>query len=92
MATASTSKTSRIDLRMTDDQKKQIERAASISGTSLSQWSIDRLLESAREVIAQQDAITLKAEAFDSFSAMLDEPINPRVIEFLNEEADWGAE
>ncbi len=82
-------KSSRLDLRMTDDQKRQIETAASINGVSVSQWSIARLMESARRDIADQAAMRLSAEAFDEFARLLEEPVNSAFASFSNESTRW---
>lgn len=37
-------KSARLDLRMTAEQKEEVELAASLSGISLSQWSLESLL------------------------------------------------
>lgn len=59
---------------MTDAQKRELEDAAGVSGTSLSQWAIDRLLQSARRELAGQRRIVLSAEAYDAFVRALDDP------------------
>ena len=88
MATvADAPKTSRLDLRLTDEEKRQIERAAALSGISMSQWSISCLLDRARELILESRSIHLSDEAFDKFSQMLDEPMPTSFAAFLDEEA-----
>ncbi len=82
-------KASRIDLRMTEEQKRQIETAAQISGMSVSQWSMDRLMESSRDVIAQQKVTRLAQEAFDEFARLLDEPTSPDFARFMGEKTRW---
>ena len=84
-------KTSRIDLRMTDEQKRQIERAAALCGTSVSQWSIDRLLDSARTDIANARKTTLSDQAFDEFARLLDEPVDPAFEAFAKRKTPWEA-
>lgn len=82
-------KSSRLDLRMTDDQKRQIETAASINGVSVSQWSIARLMESARRDIADQASMRLSSEAFDEFARLLEEPANSTFASFSSESTRW---
>ena len=82
-------KTSRLDLRMTDDQKRQIEAAARIDGVSVSQWSISHLLESARRAIADQSAMRLSSEAFDGFARLLDEPASSDFTAFAKGSTRW---
>lgn len=89
MATASLGKTSRIDIRMSSEQKRQIEEAAALNGLSVSQWSLGQLLASAREQILASSTIRLSAEAFDEFVRMLDEPADPAFVSLLDEEVTW---
>lgn len=84
-------KTRRIDLRMTDEQKRQIESAAALCGTSVSQWSIDRLLDSARSDIAKARTTSLSSEAFDEFVHRLTEPIDPTFKAFAERKSIWEA-
>ena len=51
------SKTSRLDMRMSDEQRSEIERAASIKGMSLTQWALQNLLAAARRDI-QEETVT----------------------------------
>lgn len=49
--TVSKQKTSRLDIRLTDAQRQLIERAAELTGSTLTQWTARHLLESARKDI-----------------------------------------
>lgn len=90
MATlASQKKDARIDLRMTAEQKEEVELAASLSGISLSQWSLENLLASAREVIARSGHTVMSPEHFDSFVEALDAPMNPALKEFVSQKTIW---
>lgn len=91
MATATMGKTSRLDLRMTAEQKRCIETAAGMSGMSVSQWSLGKLMESARKDMAEQHAMTLSAESFDTFARLLDEPANPAFEAFKKGATRWDA-
>lgn len=82
-------KSSRLDLRMSDEQKRQIEEAAYINGMSVSQWSMARLMESARKDIAEQASMRLSAEAFDEFARMLDGPADPAFSELAEGSTRW---
>ena len=82
-------KTSRIDLRMTDEQKRQIEAAANISGVSTAQWSISRLMESARREIAEQGALRVSEEAFDALARALEAPQDPAFASFAGGVTRW---
>lgn len=87
MATSTLS--GRLDLRMGVDQKRQIEAAASINGMSVSQWSISRLMESARRDIAERNLMRLSEESFSKFARLLDEPVDPLFAEFQEGSTRW---
>ncbi len=91
MATATMSKSSRLDLRMTDEQKRCIETAAGMSGMSVSQWSLSKLMESARKDIADQHAMRLSADSFDAFARLIEEPADPKFDEFKKGSTRWDA-
>lgn len=82
-------KSARLDLRMTEDDKAQIETAAHIDGVSVSQWSIAHLVENARRTISEQAVIKLSAEAFDEFARLLDEPRDPAFDRFAKGTTRW---
>lgn len=90
MATISASKKdARIDLRMTSEQKEEVELAASLSGISLSQWSLENLLASAREVIARSGHTVMSPEDFDAFTEALGRPLNPKLERFVSQRSVW---
>ena len=90
MATISASKKdARIDLRMTSEQKEEVELAASLSGISLSQWSLENLLASAREVIARSGHTVMSPGDFDAFTEALDRPLNPKLERFVSQRSVW---
>lgn len=90
MATLSTQrKTSRLDLRMTDAQKSEIELAAHINGVSVTQWSMSRLMESARHDIADQHAMELSRAAFNRFSALLEDAPDTTFVAFQEGTTRW---
>lgn len=90
MATVATQKKdARIDLRMTSEQKEEIELAASLGGISLSQWSLENLLASAREVIARSGHTIMSPEDFDAFSVALDKPMDSKLESFVSQRTIW---
>ena len=90
MATVATQKKdARIDLRMTSEQKEEIELAASLAGISLSQWSLENLLASAHEVIARSGHTIMSPEDFDAFSAALDKPMDSKLESFVSQRTIW---
>ena len=74
---------------MTDEQKRQIEYAAEINGVSVSQWSMGKLMESARRDIAEQQVILLADDAFDAFLDALDAPNDAATEAFIKEKTAW---
>lgn len=89
MATMAMSKSSRIDLRLTDEQKQLIETAAGINSTSVSQWSVDRLCNCARNEIYDSQRTILSAEAFDQLVEDLEKPMNPTLAAFIAKRSIW---
>ncbi len=76
MATiAKSAKDSRFDMRMTREQRGEVERAAAMKGKSLTQWALDNLLASARRDIEEETTTHLSLDAFNEFAAALDEPM-----------------
>lgn len=85
---ASNKKNARLDLRMTAEQK-EVKLAASLSGISLSQWSLENFLTSAREVIARSGHTVMAPADFDAFVEALDAPMNPTLKKFVSQKTMW---
>ena len=75
--TVSKQKTSRLDIRLTDAQRQLIERAAELTGSTLTQWTARHLLESARKDIEEATVLHLESQAFEDFIQALDQPAPP---------------
>jgi uncharacterized protein (DUF1778 family) len=75
MATAL--RTQRTETRLLPDQKKRIERAASIKGVSLSDFMVQNADEAAIRTIQQQESWTLEAKDRDLFMKALLRPSAP---------------
>ena len=67
-------KRERIELRLTADQKQAIEHAATISGRSVTDFSVPLLVEQASEVIRQDRELHMSHAAWDAFNEVLDRP------------------
>ena len=67
-------KTSRIDLRVTGEQKALLEKAASIKGVSLSAYTLLHLLPLAQQEIENQEKLTLSNRDRDLFLAAISNP------------------
>jgi len=63
----------RLDLRIQGDQKRLIERAAALSGETLSTFVLGSTLRRASKVLREADVIELSNEARDRFLAALDD-------------------
>lgn len=70
-------KNDRIEIRLTADQKRTIEQAATISGRSVTDFSVTLLLEEASEVIRQDRELRMSTQAWDLFNEILDRPAKP---------------
>ncbi len=81
-------KTARLDVRLDPEQKKLIEEAAALSGSTISSFVQAALLEKARAVIREHRAVeqmVLSAEAFDRLVEELEKPARtvPELLEQL---------
>ena len=90
MATATVEKDCRMDIRLTQSQRKNYEKAAELRGQTLSQWTTIHLGECARRDIDEAHATRLSDEAFERFSALLDDPMPEAARELLARESIWG--
>jgi uncharacterized protein (DUF1778 family) len=84
MSTAT--KDDRLDLRLTSQQKSEIEKAAAISGRSVTDFSVSVLLEEAAEVIRRDRDLAMSQKAWDAFNKVLERPARPLdgLAELLN--------
>jgi uncharacterized protein (DUF1778 family) len=84
MSTAT--KNDRLDLRLTQQQKSDIEKAAAISGRSITDFSVSVLIEEAAEVIRQDRDLAMSQKAWDAFNKVLERPARPLkgLAELLN--------
>ena len=71
---SASSKDSRIDLRVTAEQKALLEKAASLSGVSLSAYTLLHLLPQAQKDIEKIERLTLTDRDRDLFLAALTNP------------------
>jgi uncharacterized protein (DUF1778 family) len=74
---ANSMKSERLELRLTSDQKQDIERAAAISGRSVTDFSVPLLVEGAGEVIRHERELKMSKHAWEAFNQVLDEPAKP---------------
>lgn len=69
------SKDSRIDLRLTREQKALLEKAASLKGVSLSAYTLLHLLPQAQQDINNQERLSLTNRDRDLFLSALENPV-----------------
>lgn len=62
MTTTSRSRSKRIEVRATDEERALIDRAVEASGVGLTEFVISNLTEAARRVLADRTRFTLDAE------------------------------
>jgi uncharacterized protein (DUF1778 family) len=74
MPKISSAKNNRIDLRVTQEQKKILEQAACLKGVSLSAYTILHLLPVAQQDITAQERLMLSNRDRDLLMASLDNP------------------
>lgn len=75
MSTSPLPKDSRIDLRLTKEQKAVIEQAAALNGVSVSAYTLLHLLPQARRDLENKEKLTLSNRDRDLFlSAIVNPP------------------
>ena len=72
-----TSKTARLEARITPDQKALFERAAALSGRTLSEFVINSAQEIAARTVREQEVMTLSGRDRKAFVAALLKPSPP---------------
>lgn len=74
MAESPQLKDSRLDLRVSLEQKELLERAAAIKGVSLSAYTLSLLLPAARQDIDNHDKLVLSNSDRNLFLSVLENP------------------
>jgi len=87
-----TTKTSRVDLRLTDDQREVIELAAALSGSTLTGWAVPCLVDVATRQIAATRTTVIPDEQWQRFVDALDAPDDPRTTELLARAPVWAVQ
>ena len=85
--TTRTTRTEKLDLRLTPEAKRTLAAAASAERRSLSDFVLDSALGRAEEALADRRVFQLGAEQWDAFVAALDAPVRdmPRMRKLLDE-------
>lgn len=84
---SASSKTNRIDLRVSREQKEILETAASIKGVSLSAYLLANCLQIAKADLAQHQKLVLSERDRDLFLSLIANPPkpNPSLVEAMQE-------
>ena len=82
-------KDSRFDMRMTQEQRNKVERAAAIKGKTLTQWAMDNLMESAQRDIEEEATTRLSADAFAELAKALETPLPSAAQKLLEKKPVW---
>ncbi|UFS59443.1 type II toxin-antitoxin system TacA family antitoxin [Subtercola endophyticus] len=70
-------KSDRLELLLTPEQKAAIEQAAALSGRSVTDFSVPVLVREASEVIRVDREPNLAKRSWDAFNKILDQPAKP---------------
>lgn len=82
-------KNSRMDLRLTHSQRSAYEKAASLKGQTLTQWSVAHLDEAAQYDLEQARVTALSDNEFELFCQALDEPMPKAAQDLLARDEIW---
>ena len=78
---ATMTRTARIDMRLTEEEKRLIEQAT---------WCINNLINDAKRDLHANAIIRLSDEAFDRFVENLDRPLTEKQQQFLAYQPEWA--
>jgi uncharacterized protein (DUF1778 family) len=70
-------KSDRLELRLTRQQKTEIEQAAAISGRSVTDFSVPLLVKEAEQIIRVERELRMSKKSWDAFNEILDRPAKP---------------
>lgn len=82
-------RSSRLNMRLTPEQRQTIDLAASLKGSSITQWAIDHLVNDARRDIEEETVTRLPSKAFDEFMKALEKPMPKEAKELLEMDPEW---
>lgn len=72
-----TTRDQRVDARVTREEKRLFERAASLAGRSVTSFLVQSSLDAAREIVQAHETIMLTARDRSAFVAALRRPPQP---------------
>jgi len=93
MSDAAESRSERVDLRMTPDAKRTLQRAANVRNKTLSEFLLDSGLNAAFDALADRRVFQLDAKRWNAFMAALAKPPkdNARLRKLLARRPKWQA-
>ena len=87
---ATMTRTARIDMLLTEDENRLIEQASAATGSRLTTWCINNLINDAKRDLHANAIIRLSDEAFDRFVENLDRPLTEKQQQFLAYQPEWA--
>ncbi len=73
----STTRSRRIDVRVSDEQDAMIREAAALAGQTVTAFLLSAAQERARELLDERRHLLMSDRAFERFTAALDAPAEP---------------
>ena len=73
-----TSESARINLRTSAEAKAMIERAAALTGTTVSSFMLKNTFEAARRILSETDTLLLTQQDFEAFTSSIEAPPKPK--------------
>lgn len=77
MATIQTTRDARVDFRLSQEHKRMIEQAASVTGQSLSDFAVAHLVEAAQRAIEAATVTQLSIRDRDTFLGLIESDAKP---------------
>ena len=91
MATAALGRAnSRMEIRLDEARKSRYEEAASISGQTLTQWTLAKLDDAADQTFERARVTRLERDDFDAFCKLLDRPMPATARSLLEADQQWA--
>jgi uncharacterized protein (DUF1778 family) len=93
MVTATEARSERVDLRMAPSAKHLLQRAATASNKTLTEFLLDSGLHAAHDALADRRLFVLDEKQWNEFMAALEAPPadNPRLRALLARKPAWEA-
>lgn len=80
-----------VNLRVREDTRALIDKAASIQGRSRTDFMIEAARRAAEDAILDQRIITVSRESYDHFLAILERPpeVSEELVKLMRTKAPW---